>query len=220
MPSTDERTDTYANATAPLIRVAFQGELGAYGDQAILQRWKGAATPVPSASFEHVAADVAWGLADFGVIPVWNTVVGEIVDGCSAVQTGRRPPYHLNVIGDAYVVVRHLLLGLKDATLSDIERVSSHPAALAQCGRFLASHRRMQAVPMYDTAGAARDLALGGSRSDAAIAGRIAAKRYGLSVLATDIQDVPDNVTHFLVLGRAAYQGASSASPGSEIGRW
>lgn len=204
-----------------VIHVAFQGELGAYGDQAILQHWHGAATAVPSASFEHVVADVAWGLADYGILPVWNTVVGEIAPGCAAVRIGIRAPYQLAVCGDAYVVVRHQLLALPGTTLDDIKCVASHPVALAQCGRFLAAHPHIVAKPDYDTAGAARDLALGGTRSMAAIAGRIAADRYGLSILREDIQDVPDNVTHFLILAGAAYQGNGSAtSQSGAIARW
>lgn len=203
------------------IHVAFQGELGAYGDQAILQHWRGAATPIPSASFEHVVADVAWGLADYGVLPVWNTVVGDVTTGCAAVRIGLRAPYHLTVLGDVHVVVRHHLLGLAGARLDEIRDVASHPVALAQCGRFLAAHPHIVVNSAYDTAGAARDLALSGPRSTAAIAGRIAAERYGLSILREDIQDVPDNVTHFLVLARAAHQGNSSATlRSSGISRW
>ena len=166
----------------------------------------------PSASFEHVVADVAWGLADYGILPVWNTVVGEIAPGCAAVRLGIRPPYHLAVRGDAYVVVRHQLLGLPGASFDDIESVASHPIALAQCGRFFGAHPHM-APTVTDTAGAARDLATSGVRSAAAIASTIAADRYSLSVLREDVQDVPDNVTHFLVLARSAYPANGSASP-------
>jgi prephenate dehydratase len=184
------------------VRVAFQGELGAFSDEAIARRWNGSATPVPSISFEHVVAGVADGSADYGILPVWNTIVGDIEPGCAAVDAGRNGPHRLIVIGEAHVDVRHQLLGLPGSMLHDITAVSSHPVALAQCRQFLAAHPQIVATPGYDTAGCARELASRESRTSAAIASHLAAQRYGLIVLQADIQDVPINVTHFLVLGR------------------
>jgi prephenate dehydratase len=211
------------------IHVAFQGELGAYGDQAIAQCWHGSAVPAPSASFEHVVADVAWSIADFGILPVWNSVVGEIAAGCAAVRLARSTPYGLVVIGDAHVVVRHHLLALPGSRMDDIRSVTSHPVALAQCGRFLAAHPKIAPTPGYDTAGAARDLARDlvtrETRDAAAIAGRIAAERYRLVILEADIQDVPDNVTHFLILAHPAHDSSTSRMPrasglAGEVARW
>lgn len=203
------------------IHVAFQGELGAYGDEAIAQCWQGDAVATPSASFEHVVADVAWGIVDFGIVPVWNSVVGDIAPGCAAVRLARTAPYGLVVRGDIHVVVRHQLLGLPGSRLVDIDTVASHPVALAQCGRFLAAHPAITPRPGYDTAGAARDLVMHGTRNVAAIAGRTAGERYGLIVLAGDIQDVPDNVTHFLILARPTRGGDAERLPrAGEIIRW
>ena len=203
------------------VHVAFQGELGAYGDEAITQCWNGHAVSTPSASFEHVVADVAWGIVDFGILPVWNSVVGDVAPGCAAVRLARTAPYGLVVTGDIHVVVRHQLLGLPGSRLSDIESVSSHPVALAQCGRFLAAHPKIVPTAGYDTAGAARDLVMRGTHNAAAIAGRTAAERYGLIVLASDIQDVPDNVTHFLILSRPTRSSDAERLPRtSEIVRW
>jgi prephenate dehydratase len=203
------------------IHVAFQGELGAYGHQAIAQRWHGDAVPAPSVSFEHVVTDVAWEMADFGILPVWNSVVGDIAGGCAAVRLARSSPYGLIVIGDAHVVVRHHLLALPGHRIEDIESVTSHPVALAQCGKFLAAHPKIRPISGYDTAGAARDLVMHGKRNAAAIAGRFAAERYGLIVLEADIQDVPDNVTHFLILARPVRNNGASRMPrASEVVRW
>jgi prephenate dehydratase len=80
--------------------------------------------------------------------------------------------------------------------------VASHPVALAQCGRFLREQSSLAAEPAYDTAGAARDVSRSGDISRAAIAGRGAARRFGLEILAVDIEDRPDNQTRFLALGR------------------
>ena len=195
-----------SNQPDSTIRVAFQGELGAYGDHAIAQHWHGAAIAAPSASFEDVVIDVAWGWVDYGVIPVWNTIVGDIESGRSAVRLARSAAYRLIVTGDTHVSVRHQLLGLPGSTVHDIDCVASHPVALAQCQHFLSMHPNIVSTPVYDTAGAARDLSTHGERTSAAIAGRDAAARYGLIVLAEDIQDVPHNATRFVVLSRPGDQ--------------
>lgn len=185
-------------------RVSFQGELGAYGDEAIIQQWHGQATAVPSVSFEHVITDVATGFTDFGVVPVWNSIVGEIKAGVAAIQIGKQTPFTIRVIGDIHVLVKHQLLGLQGSVSDDIRSVASRPVALAQCTGFLRNHPLIETIPSYDTAGAARQLATSGSPTASAIASRHAAKRYGLSILQKDVQDVPDNVTQFLVVTRTS----------------
>jgi prephenate dehydratase len=203
------------------IRVAFQGELGAYGEEAITQRWNCTAEPVPSATFENVVTTVADGLADFGVIPVWNSIIGDIVQGCSAVRVGRSAAHGLVVAGEVHLVVRHQLLVIPGTAMCDIDSVASHPAALAQCGIFLAANPGITPDPVYDTAGAARDLALRGSRTSAAIAGRGAAARYGLEILQADVQDIAGNVTGFLVLARpAGRHGHAPDSSTVQVLRW
>jgi len=198
------------------LRVAFQGELGAYGDEAITRHWQGEATAVPSATFHQVIADVAHGFADLGIIPVWNTIVGDVEAGLAAIETGLRSPFLLHVLGDTRIPVRHQLLGAEGSSLAGIRSVESHPVALAQCAMFLDSHPRITPVPSYDTAGAARQLALAGSRTSAAIASSMAAKLYGLSVLQADIQDVADNVTRFLIVARTS----SRSIDGNGMRRW
>lgn len=190
-------------ATA-VVRVAFQGELGAYSHEAIVHRWRGDAQPVPAASFTDVLEVVANGSAEYGVIPVWNSVVGDVAAGRDAVLLGGTDAYGLAVVGDTHVVVRHQLLAPAGTSLDEIHTVESHPTALAQCGGFLARHPRITPKPVYDTAGAARELARWRTPGHAAIAGRRAAERYRLEVIASDIQDVPDNVTHFMVLAPRA----------------
>lgn len=204
-----------------LPRVAFQGELGAYGDQAIQQRWHGAATSLPTVSFEQVIAEVAHGTADYGVVPVWNTIVGEVEAGCAAVRLGISAAHGLTVLGTAQVQVQHQLLALPGTLLEDIRVVASHPVAIAQCERFLRSQPQMLPEPVYDTAGAARDLARSGVTDSAAIAGKAAADRYGLSILREDIQDIPDNVTRFLILGRNEDAAGATPRAGKDgVSRW
>jgi prephenate dehydratase len=200
------RSGTLSGTLSGPPRVAFQGERGAYGDTAIETIWGTDALPLAAWSFDDVIAAVLAGKCDYGVLPVENTVVGRIAVVCDAlaateageVFTGEA----LAVIHEVTVPVRHALLGPVGATLSSITSVTSHPVALAQCGLFLRRHPRMVPHDSYDTAGAARDVAARGHRHEAAIAGIPAARRYHLTVLAEDIQDISDNQTRFVVVER------------------
>lgn len=192
------------------LRVAFQGELGAYGDEAITRRWGSDATPVPVIAFDDVVDAVLAGDAERGVLPQWNTVVGDVLDGRGAL--GRGTGRGLDVVGEIEVAVRHQLLAAPGTTLDEVYVVASHPVALAQCRRFLSAHPLVMAQPVYDTAGAARDLARTRTHGHGAIASRAAAERYGLVILASDIQDVAHNVTRFAVISRSA--------TGAERDRW
>jgi len=187
------------------LRVAFQGELGAYGDEAITRRWGSDATPVPVIAFDDVVEAVLAGDAERGVLPQWNSVVGDVLGGRGAL--GRGAGRGLDVIGEIEVAVRHQLLAAPGTTLDEVYVVASHPVALAQCRRFLSAHPLVMAQPVYDTAGAARDLARTRTHGHAAIASRAAAERYGLVILASDIQDVAHNVTRFAVISRSATGG-------------
>ncbi len=200
---------TAADSTETCIhpRVAFQGELGAYGDEAIAQRWRGLAEPVPSIGFTDVVDAVTSRRAKYGILPVWNSVVGDITTGSDAVRFATDVRHGLVALDDIHVVVRHQLLALPSTTLDEIRSVASHPVALAQCGRFLARHPQIRAREAYDTAGAARDLATDrtpASATSAVIASRVAAERYGLVVIESDVQDVIHNITRFVVLARPA----------------
>ena len=99
--------------------------------------------------------------------------------------------------------ISHCLLALSGQTIESIARVRSHPAALAQCQAFLAKHPGITAVPWYDTAGAARDLAETPEANTAVIASEHAAERYGLTILMVDVQDHADNETSFVMVRRA-----------------
>jgi prephenate dehydratase len=108
----------------------------------------------------------------------------------------------VTLVGEVVLPIRHCLLAPQGATLEDIEVVESHPIALAQCTRFLGGRRGLAVHAAWDTAGAARDVAAAGDVRRAAIAGRGAAERFGLVVLADGVEDREDNQTRFLVLAR------------------
>jgi prephenate dehydratase len=193
--------------------VAFQGERGAYGDDAIQRRWRCAAA-VPSWTFEDVVRAVLRGTVDYGVLPVENTVVGAVL----AAQAAMAAAPDLQVMDDILVPVRHALLAPPSATLDRLTMVASHPVALAQCGRFLERHGHLHPREAYDTAGAARDVAARNDPTESAIASVTAAARYKLQVMAEDIQDVPNNVTRFVVI--AAKRRVTSSVLASTAAVW
>ena len=182
-------------AARETIRVAFQGELGAFSEEAVRVFFGDAAEPVACREFTDVAAAVLGGDVEFGLLPIENTLAGSVVGTYDVLAASP-----LRIVGEVVTPIHHCVLGLPGATLDGLARVRSHPVALAQCTRWLATRPAVQAIAAYDTAGAARDVAAGGDPSAGAIAGRGAAQRYGLRVLAADVEDRPDNQTRFLVV--------------------
>lgn len=186
-----------ASQVEPLARVAFQGELGAFSEEAVQEFFAGAAEPLPRREFRDLGEAVLSGEADYGMLPIENTLAGSVLAAHDVLLASE-----LTVVGEIIRPIRHCLLGLPSASLSHVRRALSHPVALAQCTRFLLAHPEIEAVAAYDTAGAAREVAGRADPTLAAIAGRNAGTRYGLAVLAEDVQDRADNQTRFLVVAR------------------
>ncbi len=176
--------------------VAFQGEHGAYSEEAIFQHFGREVETLPCRTFAAIFRAVEEGRAEHGVVPVENAVAGSINQAYDLLLE-----HDLTVTGEIYLAVRHCLLAPKGTTLEEVRRVHSHPQALAQCEGFLAAHG-WEAEPWYDTAGSAKDLAADPQPGLAVIASCLAAQRYGLEVLARDIQDRSWNITRFFVIGQ------------------
>lgn len=195
-----------------MIRVTFQGEAGAYGEEAIEHAFGSNAEPIGVPTFSAVCASVASGTATAGVLPLENSLAGTVGDALDALAAGS-----LVVVGEVLQPIRHQLLLLPEATLAGVERVTSHWQALSQCEGFL-SARPWTVVPTADTAGAARQVASDGDPRVAAIASERAGRRYGLAVGAADIQDAADNVTRFAVIARSTevLQHAAPAASSAE----
>ena len=182
------------------VRVAFQGERGAYGDEAVGVYFKKAsnaiAEPFPCRSFSDVFHTVAAGEVDFGLVPVENSQAGSINDVYDLLRQ-----HDLFVIGEIGYPVNHCLLCLPGQKLGDIKRVISHPQALAQSDVFLRD-LGVEIVATYDTAGSAKLIHEEQLEGVAAVAGRGAAELYQLDILASGIQTISDNYTRFIALGR------------------
>ena len=179
-------------------RIAFQGELGAFSEEAI-RNVDPLATPLPCREFIDVAQAVESGNADAGMLPIENTLAGSVVGSYDALTACAS----LHVIAETVVEIHHCLLGVRGAAVEKLASVESHPVALAQCTRWLRAHPAILVRAAYDTAGAARDVASRGEVRAAAIASHGAAARYDLDVLATNIEDRSDNQTRFLMVARA-----------------
>ncbi|MGH7663027.1 MAG: prephenate dehydratase [Gemmatimonadaceae bacterium] len=180
--------------------VAFQGELGAFSEEGIIQLWAGRATPVPHRDFDAVARSVGQGDVDYGLLPIENTLAGSVIASYDALASNE----DLHIVGETVVAIHHCLLALPGTAIDELLSVASHPVALAQCGDFLRGNPQLDVRSWYDTAGAARDLAAKGNRAAAAIAGRRAAVRYSLDIVVADIEDRHDNQTRFVALARVA----------------
>ncbi len=177
-----------------MTRVAFQGVSGAYSEEAIRQFFGPEVQSVPRDTLDEVFAAVEHGEADYGVVPVENAVSGSVTRTYELLMER-----DLRIYAETILRVRHMLLALPGTRPADLQRVRSHPQALAQCQRYL-SRYGLKPEPAFDTAGSARDLAANPERDVGVIASALAAELYGLEVIATDIEDFPFNYTRFFVL--------------------
>ncbi len=194
-----QATATGANGkprTEVLHTIAFQGEPGAYSQEAIYQHFGPQVSTVPCPDFESIFKAVEDGRATLGLLPVENSQAGSINQAFDLLLD-----HDLRVVGEVKLRVRHCLLAPPGTKPGDIKRVYSHYQALAQCERYLRT-RGWEAVVAYDTAGAARDLAAKPETGAAAIASALAGQTYGLEVLDSGIEDSHDNTTRFFLLGR------------------
>jgi prephenate dehydratase len=180
------------------MRVAFQGERGAYSEAAAVAHFGEAVQPLPCPSFEEVFEAVAGGGAERGMIPVENSLAGSIHRNYDLLLR-----YDLAIVGEVQMRIAHHLLALPGMALADVRRVYSHPQALAQCERSLDELLPgAERVSTYDTAGSVKMLYEQDIRDGAAIASRRAADIYRMAVLRDDLEDDPENYTRFLALSR------------------
>jgi len=179
------------------LRVAFQGELGAYGEEAVRLYFGQGPEAVPSREFRDVGAAVSSKAVDFGALPIENTLAGGVGPSLDVLSDA-----DLEVVGEVIVPIHLCVMGVPGTKLGSVRRVLSHPVALAQGQKFFAAHPAIQAVAVYDTAGAAVEVSQLKQADTAAIASRGAAQRYGLEILAADVEDRPDNQTRFLIVAR------------------
>ena len=187
------------------MKVAYQGEPGAYSDEAVTALFPdGQATGFSTFRLTFDALEM--GAVDAAVLPVENSSAGVVQEVSDLLW--ELPG--LRIVRDHVQPVRHCLLGWP----GPVERALSHPQALAHCERYLHS-RQIRPVTFNDTAGAARAVAEQRQPGTAAIASKAAAARYGLYVLAESIQDDSENRTRFVVVERG-----EPTRPGNASSHW
>ena len=189
------------------MRIAYQGEPGAYSEAAALA-FDAEATPVPCRNFEDVFQAVADGSVARGILPMENTIGGTIHRNYDLLVE-----HELPIVGEVQLKVDHCLMALPGVKLEDVRVVHSHPQALAQCERFLRGLPGVQIEAVYDTAGGAKLIREKALQQDAAIASVRAAQVFELDVLQRGIQDFESNITRFCVIARQPItQGADKTS--------
>jgi prephenate dehydratase len=185
---------------------AYQGEPGAYSEEAAWAMLGEAARLLPCRSLGDMFDAVAERRARHAVLPIENTLAGTVPRAYELLLER-----HLSAAAETRVRIDHVLAGLPDADPAQVRRVLSHPVALDQCRRFLAARPHVEAVPVFDTAGAVSMALDDRAGHTAAIASRRAAAVHGAAILAAGIQDHHENWTRFLLLTTAAADVTSAA---------
>jgi chorismate mutase/prephenate dehydratase len=180
------------------LKVAFLGPEGTFTQAAVLKHFGSSVRSLPLPAIDEVFHEVEGGVADFGVVPIENSSEGTVNHTLDMFLSSS-----LKICGEVELRIHHHLMG-RMSTLADVRRVCAHPQALAQCRGWLDEHlpdaQRIAESSNAEGARRARD-----ERGTAAIASRAAAEIYGLTLLADEIEDRPDNTTRFLVIGRKLF---------------
>jgi chorismate mutase / prephenate dehydratase len=190
------------------LKIAFQGELGAYSEMAVYDFFGQDVEVKPCKSFDEVFENVKAGTVDYGVVPIENSIEGSVNRTYDLFLE-----YDLKVCGEIIIRISHCLIAHKGSTIDQIETVYSHPQALAQCRKFLEQHK-LQAISTFDTAGSVKMIKEKNMMNSAAIASERAAQIYDMSILAREIEDIKNNSTRFFVLDKkdSPYSGEDKTS--------
>jgi prephenate dehydratase len=183
----------------PSSRIAFQGERGAFSEEAAIKLLGEAIQLVPRSTFEMLYTSIQDGVADYILAPIENSLAGSVHRSYDLLISSG-----LHIQAEVVIPIAHNLIGVPGATFECITQVSSHPVALAQCERFFASHPKIKRVATDDTAGSVREVMAAGDPTKAGIASKRAAKVYGAQILREHLEDHPENYTRFLLLAISA----------------
>jgi prephenate dehydratase len=183
----------------PSSRVAFQGERGAFSEEAAVKLLGEDIQLIPRTTFEALYSGILDGVADYILAPIENSLAGSVHRSYDLLISSG-----LHIQAEVVIPIAHYLIGVPGATFERITQVSSHPVALAQCEQFFASHPAIKRVATDDTAGSVREVMAAGDPTRAGIASKRAAKVYGAQILRERLEDHPENYTRFLLLATSA----------------
>jgi prephenate dehydratase len=186
------------------MKVAFQGEMGAYSEQAVFDYF-GSVETRPCESFDVVFESVVSGQCEYGLIPIENSLAGSIHQNYDLLLR-----HELHIVGEYPLRVQHCLIALPGVKKEEIKKAISHPQALGQCAAYLRGHG-IKPESVYDTAGSVKMLKESGARDTAAIASRHAAEIYHMQILKEGIEDNPENYTRFLAISKETIQPEGEA---------
>jgi chorismate mutase/prephenate dehydratase len=190
------------------LRVAFQGELGAYSESAVYSFFGQSVDVKPCKNFGEVFESVKTGDVNYGVVPIENSIEGSVNRTYDLFLE-----YDLKVCGEIILRISHCLIAHKGTSIDQIKTVYSHPQALAQCRKFLEQHK-LKAISTFDTAGSVKMIKEEKLMDAAAIASERAAQIYEMTILAKEIEDIKNNSTRFFVLDKqdSSYSGEDKTS--------
>ena len=196
-PATKPPPNQPAEERGTGMKIAIQGEPGSFSHEAAMKLVADAVIVPFSLSADAFAA-VANGSVDAAAIPIENSLAGSVSEHFDLLLT-----HDVIVERETLLRIRHNLIAISGASTNEIDRVFSHPVALAQCRRFLAAHPRMESYAFYDSAGSVKQLVELRDRHAAAIASEAAAHYYGAQILHAGIEDNAENFTRFFLVRRA-----------------
>ena len=176
-------------------RVAFQGERGAFSEEAALKLLGDDIELVPRRTFADLYDSLDNGVADYLLAPIENSIAGAIHASVELLNSKS-----FSIVNEVQIKIEQHLIGCHGADFDTIETVQSHPTALAQCSVFFTTHPQLKRIVADDTAGSVAEVIRCGDPKRAAIAGQRAADFYGASILRKSIQDHSNNYTRFLLL--------------------
>ena len=179
-----------------MLVVAFQGERGAYSEDAVYSFFGQSAEPKPCRTFREVFDEVDANRADYGVVPIENSLEGSVTQVYDLFLE-----YDLKVCGEIIIRIDHCLIANPETTLDSIRVIYSHPQALAQCRNFL-ERLGCELISTYDTAGSVKMIKERNLINAGAVASARAAKIYNMKILVRGISDNPNNYTRFFVLSK------------------
>jgi prephenate dehydratase len=180
------------------MRVAFQGERGAFSEEAAVKLLGGEVRLVPLPTFEAAFGAIAKGAADYILAPIENSLAGPVHRSFDLLVESP-----LTIVGEVIIRIEHNLIGPPGGRLEEVAIVESHPVALAQCEEFFSARPFLKRIATDDTAGSVREIVQAGDRTRAAIASKRAAEIYGGQILREHLEDDPENYTRFLLLAPA-----------------
>ena len=177
------------------IVIALQGEIGSFSEMAAMQYFGPTVDILSCNSFDQVSEEVKSGKANYAILPIENSQTGGINNVHDLLLSE-----NLFAIGEVILRIEHCLISHYDTRLEQVEKIYSHPQALAQCEKYLLRNfPECQIIPVYDTAGSIKQIKESGDLKAAGIASRRAAAYYGMKIIESGIEDNPSNCTRFLV---------------------